>query len=125
MYVCVFLQVRKYIYDLTTLLSFLIAEYCMQIHQDRERDRNTHSLLNFWRRLVPPPPPPHKNGKSMHAATATRSFASNSNNNNKTTTTATTTAACHVYCVAFFFVTKLLLEFHIMCIYLLSKLLAN
>lgn len=61
----------------------------------------------------------------MHAATATRSFASNSNNNNKTTTTATTTAACYVYCVAFFFVTKLLLEFHIMCIYLLSKLLAN
>lgn len=48
-----------------------------------------------------------------------RREASPANSNNNKITATTTTAAWHVYCVAFFFVTKLLLEFHIMCIYCL------
>lgn len=108
----------------TTLLSFLIAEYCMQIHTERDRERENTLFVKFLASSCPTSTSPAQEWKvNARSDSDAKLRQQTANNNNKATTT--TTAAWHVYCVAFFFVTKLLLEFHIMYIYLSSKLLAN
>lgn len=98
----------------------------MHANTQRERERGKENTLfvKFLASSCPTSTSPAQEWKvNARSDSDAKLRQQTANNNNKATTT--TTAAWHVYCVAFFFVTKLLLEFHIMYIYLSSKLLAN